>query len=52
MLFPLPVKWQEEDKLLSVGDAEGEHGEVVVLLGTIAELVGVGLEGLDDVAHT
>ena len=33
--------------LLSVGDAEGEHGEVVVLLGAVAELVGVGLEGLD-----
>ena len=32
--------------------AEGEHGEVVVLLGAVAELVGVGLEGLDDVAHT
>ena len=35
-----------------IGDAEGEHGEVVVLLGAVAELVGVGLEGLDDVAHT
>lgn len=31
---------------MSVGDAEGEHGEVVVLLGAVAELVGVGLEGL------
>lgn len=38
--------------LLSVDDAEGEHSEVVVLLGAVAELVGVGLEGLDDVAHT
>ena len=33
------------DALSGLGDAEGEHGEVV------AELVGVGLEGLDDVAR-
>ena len=31
---------------------DGQHGEVVVLLGTVAELVGVSLEGLDHVAHT
>ena len=35
------------DALSGLGDAEGEHGEVVVLLGAVAELVGVGLEGLD-----
>ena len=39
------------DALSGLGDAEGEHGEVVVLLGAVAELVGVGLEGLDDVAR-
>ena len=32
--------------------SQAHHGEVVVLLGAVAELVGVGLEGLDDVAHT
>ena len=50
--FTQPSVYSVYLSLLSVGDAEGEHGEVVVLLGAVAELVGVGLEGLDDVAHT
>ena len=40
------------DALSGLGDAEGEHGEVVVLLGAVAELVGVGLEGLDDASQS
>ena len=40
------------DALSGLGDAEGEHGEVVVLLGAVAELVGVGLEGLNHVTGT
>ena len=35
----------------SLCHTEGEHGEVVVLLSTVAELVDVSLEGLDDVAR-
>ena len=33
-------------------DTEGQHGEVVVLLGTVAEALGVGLQSLYDVAAT
>ena len=35
----------------SLCHTEGQNGEVVVLLSTVAELVDVSLEGLDDVAR-
>ncbi len=37
---------------LRFGHTEGQHGEVVVLLGPVAKLVGVGLESLYHTAHT
>jgi hypothetical protein len=37
---------------MSLCHAKGQHGEVVVLLGAVAELVGVGLQSLYDVAAT
>ena len=37
---------------ISLCHTEGEHGEVVVLFGTVTEAVGIGFKGLDNIMCT